>query len=433
MNIFECGHKHRVFAVVLSVLFSIAPFANSTVTAFQFANPPEIKSSSQAMLVRELLDSRWSREGTNELDSRKSYSSSNSPTPVEMLAFVLNRMQHNKSREAIKVAGQLTRRYPTSVDGWMIRAWLSALINDYERSLIDMRSLKQQLTNQPKLTQPQKEIIYQRMGKLVGYLQGPVGDKVNQDILKSTIIFIAAGLPAQTMEEFNKSREDVLTRFEDLAKAQNISVQDQLARQQITDEQTERTLTNQSQILNQSLQQIASEIELVRSEGNQQLSNLDAQRLPLENQLTTLSSQISQASYDLQLLYTDLYYAQQVPPIHRTSIFFLSDQIRRRELELYTMEADAAAISDQLQLLQSQIARTQLTFEARLRNLDRDYAKLNNSNKRTQIKLAKIASGPSIADGKREALTSRLTALTSYDPFPVELYRQQLLDLLPNK
>jgi hypothetical protein len=77
-----------------------------------------------------------------------------------------------------------------------------------------------------------------------------------------------------------------------------------------------------------------------------------------------------------------------------------------------------------------QISQTEREYNAQIRALRRQQALTEKSKTRNRARLAKLAVVPEIASGKKEAMANRLTALTSYYELPVELYRQQMLDLV---
>jgi chromosome segregation ATPase len=117
-------------------------------------------------------------------------------------------------------------------------------------------------------------------------------------------------------------------------------------------------------------------------------------------------------------------------PNHYSAINLISSQIRNAEVTLYSLQSNRNAITNQLQSIQSQVNQLTNEYTARVNQIEGRYKKLNNTARRNQAKLAKIATGPEIADGKKGARKSRLNALTSYYDLPIELYRQQLLDLV---
>ena len=63
------------------------------------------------------------------------------------VAYAVNRLQQNKTKEARLVAEKITENFPSNLDGWMLKAWLDALEDNFETSLVSMRSLKNHLAD----------------------------------------------------------------------------------------------------------------------------------------------------------------------------------------------------------------------------------------------------------------------------------------------
>ncbi len=420
--------------LIMVVCCAVSMMGAGRLDAFQWVDPPKVPDGSTARVIKQFLTSDWERDFDNRSNASQTYTSTSNPGPGVSLAYALNRMQHNQMREAEDVVTQLTKRSPEVIDGWILKSWLNALLDNFERSLIDLRSVKKRLVAKPELTGKQKLEVYRRLGKLIGYMQGPVSDKVDPDLLQQTLVFLANGCSAEELTAFNDSRDSVLTRYEALLESQNQKTQVELEKQQLDDQNLEVTLNRQNQLLEQRQQQLASEKERIRMDGNQRIAELTNQLSPLEQQLVAATDNIAVAQQDLQFLYVDLNNVLATPPRFRTiSPAYLSNQIRLREFDLFNFQADRNSIFNQIELVRGQINRTRNEYNAQLAQIDREYKQVSNSQRRNLIKLGKIATGPEIADGKVGAMTSRLNALSSYDDLSVELYRQQMLDLLPKQ
>lgn len=414
----------------LTVLLSLGLFWSASNIHAQLVDPPDLVNPGSAKLVKQLLRSDWQREPENQANSHATFTSLQPNSTAVSLAYIINRIQHNETREALKVAEQLTEQDPESVDAWLLRSWLNALINKYERSLIDLRSLKKRIQKNQQLDKVQKQEIFSRMGKIIGYIQGPVRSKVSPDMIESSILAIAKGLEPAELEALNVSRETVLARFNNLGREQSNKTAVELEKQAAKDEIKRVSLVDDLQQLDLTLQQLSEEQERLTIEGNQQIADLNSQLGPLESELGTLSNQIRRIRYDLQLQYNSLFFAQSADVIYEPTIFYLTDRIRDMEYQLRSLRYDANSVSNQLQTVQVQISQTERDYNGQIRALRRQQNLTEKSKTRNRARLSKLAIGPEVAAGKKEAKTNRLTALTSYYELPVELYRQQMLDLV---
>lgn len=396
----------------------------------QLVDPPDTIDAKSAKVIKQLLEDDWLREAENQATAQSTYTSQQPTSTAVSLAYLLNRIQHNETREAIRVAEQLVRQDPDSIDGWLIKSWLNALINKYDRSLIDLLSLQKRMLAKPGLSENQETEIYQRMGKLMGYMQGPVQNKVSPDLIQSTLTSLAKGLQPVELEAFNSSRETVLSQYDKLAAVQTTKTEIELEKQQAENEIERASLLDQNQLLDETLQRLSGQREELTLEGNRRISDLNSQRGPLESELGTVSTQIRLIQNDLQLLSNSLFYAQHAEVVYEPTIFYLINRIRELEFQLYSLRSQADSVANQIQLIQAQINQTRRDYNGQIRDLTGQQNQAEKSKTRNRARLSRLAGNTEIAGGKKEAMSNRLTALTSYYDLPVELYRRQMLDLV---
>jgi septal ring factor EnvC (AmiA/AmiB activator) len=186
-------------------------------------------------------------------------------------------------------------------------------------------------------------------------------------------------------------------------------------------------------MLEKTESQLIPEKQRLRQEATQQVSTLQQQAATLEQQLAGISSDIWQTEQDLQYMAIDLFNAQNLPPRLRPSLFYLQNQIRTAQLSLSALRSNGNQISNQLRVLSAQIRQTQNVFNQQIRELDKEIKRVSGAKRRNLARLARLAGGPEVADGKRAAMQNKITALSTYDEFPLLLYRQELLEKLSDK
>ncbi len=405
---------------------------STPVLALQLIAPPTIDAASRKTIGQFLTDD-WPREPAHRKQSKATFEALELPNTEISIAYLINRLRHFQNRDALIVAEKLTANQPKSLDGWLIRAHLDALTDNFDQALIDLRSVKKIVADTPGLSDQQKLDTYRRVGQVLGYLQGPVKARLNPDLLNSTLDFVTQQAKDAELVALDAGRAEVLQRFDTLLKTQNEKTNQELEKQTTVNANLDVTLTNQNQQLMQSSQQLLARQTQLQTEASQRLADLTSRTSPLQSNLTSIAMQINAVQNDLQLLYTDLYNAQNVPPGYYSPVRFLTEQIRNRELTMYNLQSNAQATGNQLRSLEYQISQTQADYDSQILQLQQQHKKLEGTVLRNQNKLAKIAGGPEIAGGKKDAVENRLQALTSYVEIPVELLRQQMLDLARNQ
>ena len=120
-----------------------APFLSSAAKTKPQTNKPLTESQ---VVVDSLLNKYWKKSRVNRDASRELYVTSKFANDESVLhAYTLNRMQHNRMKDARAVAETFSNNFPSNTDSWLLKIWLEGLTDNYNQSLIDMRSLKKQI------------------------------------------------------------------------------------------------------------------------------------------------------------------------------------------------------------------------------------------------------------------------------------------------
>jgi hypothetical protein len=428
-----CAHRPVSIVGLAASTVAIALLASfpKTASGRQLLSPPaapiDVETSTP---IRQLLTEQWERDPVAEAASKDLFRSVQQNNANLLLAYSLNRIQHNRVDDAKSVAEEMTKNFPKNLDGWMLLAWLNTLSDRYDTALINLRSMKKQIDKNDKLSPASELALYKRLGRLIGYMQGPVADRVNDDIMDGTVLQITAGLPPEALKTFHENRNDVLKQFDALLKSQGQKTQVELAKVKIQNDNETIALEREIQLFEQTESQLIPEKQRLRQEATRQISIIEQQAQSLEQQLANISSDIRETEQDLQYMAIDLFNAQNLPPRLRPSLFYLQNQIRNAQLALSALRSNGNQVSNQLGLLRAQIIRTQNAFNQQVREIDKEIKRVNGAKRRNLAKLARLAAGPEVADGKKDAMRNKATALRTYDEFPLLIYRQELLEKL---
>ena len=312
----------------------------------------------------------------------------------------------------------------------MLKAWLNALEDNFENSLVSIRSLNQRLIATADLSVEIKSSIYSRLGRLIGYLEGPVAHRVNQNLLLTTTQFITNTAPQNHLKEFNSSRTEVQEKYTEIKKDQAQKKNEELAKVAQRDQKIEQILNRENESLSDSEQKLSEEIERVRQDANARISTLEGQGSQIEQEQLATSIEIQQRENRLLYLYEQLAILN-LGPVSQFWTYDPRVEIRSLEFQISQKRNDWNGYSFRLRSISDEISRLQFAAQQRTGSLTRDLKKLNGTRRRNLGKLARIASGPQIADGKKNAMKIRVTSLITYDEISEELYRQQILDQFP--
>jgi len=404
---------------------------NATAVAYQLLTPPKQPIQINARdSIQTLLNEYWMRTPPNALASENFYKDLNSRPAIVSVAFAVNRLQQNKTNEAKLVAEKLTETFPKNLDGWMLKAWLNALEDNFEISLVSMQSLNQKVLATPDLPVEVKSSIYSRLGRLIGYLEGPVAHRVNQNLLLTTTQSITKTAPEKHLNEFNLGRAQVFEKYNEIQQNQTLKTNEELVKVAKRDQKIEQLLNRENESLSDSEQKLSEEIERVRQDAGARISTLENQGSEIEQERIATKFEIQKRQNRLFYLYEELALLN-LGPVSQFWAYDPRVEIRNIEFQLSQKRSDWNGYSFQLQNISDEISRLQVFVQQKTNSLGKELKKLNGSRRRNLNKLKRIASGPQIADGKKNAMKIRATSLITYDEISEELYRQQILNQLP--
>lgn len=416
----------RVFYVIALLILS-----NATAEACQLLSLPEQPLPTHAeKSVQAFLNKYWNRSPQNALDSETFYRDLKSPSAIVSVAYAINRIQQNKTNEAKIVAEKITATFPENLDGWMLKSWLNALEDKFDTSLVSIQSLNRQLLANTDLSLESRSSIYSRLGRLIGYLEGPVAHRVNQNLLLTTTQTITRTAPPKNLRDFNLGRAQVSDKYTEIKNNQTQKKNEELAKVAQRDQKIEQILNLENESLSDSEQRLSEEIAGVRQDASARISTLENQGSEIEQERAATSLEIQNRQNRLLYLYEELALLN-LGPVSRFWAYDPRIEIRNIEFQLSQKRSDWNGYSSQLQNINNEISRIQVFAEQKTDTLTKELKKINGSRRRNLGKLKRIASGPQIADGKKNAMKIRLTSLATYDEISEELYRQQILNQFP--
>ena len=383
-------------------------------------------------LAEDLLENHWKRGIQNRQAAEIAWQAAGGESiqsPDLMSAFVINRVQQGRSKEAREVARQLTQRHPDRLDGWELRGWLDARLRDFDQSLIAIQELNELINSTPDLDPRRRTLLIRRLGRLIGYLEGPVQGSVNKDLLDQVTDEILANLKQPLLKEFEDRRKLVQEKLADLNKQKTDTISTETDRLKRETEQEIEILEDQRAELNLEMSRLQPQLERVQREADREISAARDQLDPLRDDLLFIEDQIEDARWQLFRLQEDLSYFQRISRRH-VNIPFVFNSIRNVQFDLTNLYSRRRSVQNQLWLSEENLARLRTEYDLRELAVRNEIERLDRDRHRNQKRLVKLAGGKPVAAGKINSIESRATALTTYDPLSLERWRQDLQDRL---
>ncbi len=389
-------------------------------------------------IVQQLLVDHWEKNKTNRDKSKQIFFAAPATEQI-LLAYTLNRMAHNRYREARVPADELTRKFPKNLDGWVLRIWLDAVTDNYDRSLISIQLMKREMSRIDDLEDSRQDDVYAHAARLLGYLQGPVSKQVNQATLNATLLKVVDGMSAEQLKKFNDERDRILDQFDLLVnQASGLNLAEtQRAQNAATVEVA--AIDTQNKAIDARRQQIQPDINRVQQEAEQKIAAVESQLSPLERELIGLGTTIRSLEFTLQDVFREqiiqraLLFRERDPIVRafiRDRLFQLDFDVTGIRNDLFNTRSRANALALQAENLAAERARLRQNYTGQLNQLNNEAKGNDRQQRRNLSRLQEIAKGTQSPSPKVRTANNQIDALTTYVPFPLEMFRQDFVDSL---
>ena len=350
-------------------------------------------------------------------------------------AYVLNRIQHDKFREA---RAEIDGLIPAGRDAWEQRyaqIWLKMLVGEVNSALLDMQDLKSRIVANVTLDDTTKFRLYTRLGKMYGYAEGPASIKATPSTLHDTLAILVDGLNDVDFGNFEDNRKQVSKKYVDLLNEKSATVaskiqdqkQNNAARTAKIDADNAQADVRQRELLDQAT--------TLRTQMAEDANQLRQSLRPLESDLSRIDSQIRRSDFRLLDLHNDIARRQRLAfgqdDRFRRSRFLNQAGVLRRELYIEqdlrnVLQGEYNQTLAQIDLIKGQIIDVERAFRSQIALREQESKQLVGQQKRNLRELKKLQN-PDKPKGYVREITARTGYLPTYDPFPTDEFRREAL------
>jgi predicted nucleic acid-binding Zn-ribbon protein len=359
-----------------------------------------------------------------------------------LTASVLVLLQQRRYEEAGKRLDELLTQDADNILALRAKTWLAATMKSYGGAIVTAEKLRAALPVES-TQDPTGEAIAQDqlafLGRLCGYLAGPVADGVDQAERKQLEKTVLMGLGDERRLVFEQARDGVTQKFFELTDTKS----DQ-EKKNVEDRKVEANQTLQDvETARKEIESRASELEAsatkLQKEWNDELAEIERADRPLVAELARLRARADiigrdLASYQIQIDSLNVRFARERDPVIRNQIARDIDQLsflaNRISGDLAAINRQGQAVESQRGVLAQRVARAQANFGGQLDRINKELVALGKKEKRADYEEKKAKRPVSGSSTKTIALSSQVTALSTYDKFPLEQARQRLLNEL---
>lgn len=411
--------------VIAGIVMLLTSLATATPALGQLVEPVTV-SGLEEKRVRFWLDGGWEKNLDNRRRGEELYQVFAPKSASVQMAYAVNRLEHNRSREADEVIDAALRMDPDNVDAQIMSIWIKTLRDDFETAVVRIRTFSQTIKDK-NIAPDRLGPALARIGRILGYLQGPVGDRVDQNVLKQVVEQLAQTLDDNQRAAVADQTAAVMQDFEQRMQQFGQTVTNQVAEKEATNEVRKKLIEQSNDDLKLQKQQIQQRKQDVADEGEQKLDAAMSRIYPLQRDLATLSAQIQGLENTIRFLQTQLFFHLNDPAGSPLQCDLIRFQIQNNYFALNNLRSQADGIAYQINVQADAVARIRAQYGGELTQLERNLRNSRKEEKRNANRLVKIAKDVKPDAPKVSLLTGRITALSTYDAFPTELYRADFL------
>jgi predicted nucleic acid-binding Zn-ribbon protein len=409
-------------------------------TAAATANDAALKAG----IVR-MLDVGWSVTPTARAAADAQYSELQMLAPGDerlLTASILVLLQQRRYEEAGKRMDELLAIDDDNILGLRAKCWLAATLKNHGSAMISAEELRAALpaeTTQNVASEANARDQLAFLGRLCGFLAGPLGESVDQGDRKLLEKTILTGLSKERQTVFEEARDGVTQKFFELTDAKVDTEQKNVADRKTEADQTLQDVESARKEIDARAKELEESYAKLQKELNDELAEIARLDRPLVAELARLRARADLvrrdlASYQIQIDRLSIQFANEMDPVIRNALRRDIDQLNflasRVSGDLAAINRQGQAVEAQRATLAQRLAQAQGNFGGQLDRINKELVSLGKKEKRAEIEEKKAKRPVSASSTKTIALSTQVTALSTYDKFPLEQAKQRLLSEL---
>lgn len=421
-------HSMRCFAVLLPLLCTAAATADEVA----------IKTG-----IARMMEVGWSVTPTARAAADVQYGELQAIAAGDvrlLTASVLVLLQQRRYEEAGKRLDELLVQNANDILALRAKTWLAATMKSYGSAIVTAEKLRAVLPQESTQDPAGEAVAHDQLaflGRLCGYLAGPVADNVDQVERKQLEKTILTGLGEERRLVFEQARDGVTQKFFELTDTKSDQEKKNVEDRKVEANQTLQDVDNARKEIESRAGELEASGTKLQKEWNDELAEIERLDRPLVAELARLQARSDivnrdLAGYQIQIDSLNVRFARERDPVIRNAIARDIDQLsflaNRVSNDLALINRQGQAVEAQRGALAQRVARAQANFGGQLDRINKELVALGKKEKRADYEEKKAKRPVSGSSTKTIALSSQVTALSTYDKFPLEQARQRLLN-----
>jgi hypothetical protein len=359
-----------------------------------------------------------------------------------LAASLLVLIQQRRYEEALQRADALLAKDGGDVTALRAKVWIQTLVKNYEGAMLAAKELSEQLAASPATTEEQQAVhdeLFAFLGRIYGYLGGPAAQAVHQDQRKAAEKEIVGRITETRRALFEEARDGVVGKFLAMTGERDDERTRAAAAADAAKENTLQELDEERQSIDERTNELEDRQNKLKSELRDELAEIAKEDRPLVQELARLQSRAGSlnrdlAAYDIQIGSLRADAERERNEFQRQQLLREADRLtlfaRRMQADLVAVGRLTDGVEGQRAGLLARQRKAQSATAEQLKRIEQELGGLAKRDRRNDA-IEKRASRPaSGVTGKSRALAVQAAALTTYDQFPLEAAKAELLKTL---
>jgi hypothetical protein len=354
-------------------------------------------------------------------------------------AMAVVAIKHRRYSTALEHIDEVLKLRPNLWIGQRTRLWLLVVLRQNEAGLEQAALLCEQLASDVKLDPVQREQRVRWIGRIFAYISAPTGDVLAPEMIRRYEERILAAFDPETIKAFDEGRDSLVSAFTD-RKFEHEQVKEEekelgetrkVEREAALKDEKVQT-TNAAGTIEEHAKALREQLDVNLSDIDESIGKLQSELAGVETQAAVVLSTLNQLSVNIDAIRLQL---DATPPNDIFEQNRLISILRAWEID-YARQANIyRPLAIRVQALQRDLGdlngeRQQLVsqFDAEMKKLGRTLTNLQKRALRIESDERKLAkTSPTGNTPRVRAKDLILSALNTYEPFPVEQEKQTIL------
>lgn len=396
--------------------------------------------------ILQLLDAGWRPAFAARAAADEQFEAARTLAPGDtrvLAAYWLVLTQQRRYEDALSCLNDYLKKQPTSITALHAKTWIETVLHEHDQALLSAQRLATAVAAQPAADGSPQDEAAQFLGRLFGYLAGPLADAVEEAQLQQAEAAVLAGFDSRRQELFGQGRKAVGDRFKELSSEASEAADEAKGSAAADREQALAKLDEQRKDLDEHRKKVGDRRAQIKKDHEANLEKLNARDVDLMKDERNQRNRITQLENDIQRFQADARrYNNNEPPARSANEAQRNKVASRPQDPRFTQAKNNAANAKRdLNRVMAQLTQTQndrnnvqlLRLESQKvadnqnKELDREDKAIAAGKRRLDgIGKRKSNSKAGTQSGQTVAIDSKLRALSTYSQLPLEAYREKL-------